>query len=93
MPVVPTLRRWGQEGQDFKVIFSYSIEVEVNFLFMKTPLKKKMRKKEQNVFAKALPRISTGQWLQPSAPSHLRDKEILASWSPESSHFNRCLKQ
>lgn len=41
MPVVPTLRRWGQEGQDFKVIFSYSIEVEVNFLFMKTPLKKK----------------------------------------------------
>lgn len=64
MPVVPTLRRRGQEGQDFKVIFSYSIEVKVNFLFMKTPLKK-MRKKR----AKRLHKSSPQNLHRPVAPA------------------------
>lgn len=33
------VRRWGQEDQDFKVILSYNIEVQANFLFMKSHVK------------------------------------------------------
>lgn len=70
------------------------IEVQANLFLMRSYpslKKKKMRTKEQNVFTKSLPSISTGQWAQPSATIlEVLCKETLISWPPESSQFNNC---